>query len=102
TLGDARVFFQIGPELLVYQALDDALDLGVTELALVLTVELWVRDLGADDGAQAFAGVFTLDGLRQVLGGTRRLGEVVERARERSLKAHEVRAAVVGVDVVGE
>ena len=66
-LGDRRVLLQEGGELLVHQALDDALHLGVAELALGLALELRVRDLDADDRGQALAGVLALQRLLHVL-----------------------------------
>ena len=57
----AGVLLEEGREPLVHQALDDALDLGVAELALGLPLELRVRHLDADDRGQALARVLALD-----------------------------------------
>ena len=101
-LGDDRVLFEERAEPIVDDRLDDALDLGVPELGLGLPFELRLRNLDADDAGQALADVVTadvlLEVLRQVVAG--RVG--VDRARQRGAEPGEVRAAFVGVDVVGE
>ena len=101
-LGVGRMLLEILRQLLVDQALDDPLDLGVAELALGLPLELGVRDLDADDRAEALAGVVALERLGLVLHHARRVREGVQGAGERALEADQVGAAVVGVDVVGE
>jgi hypothetical protein len=47
-LGHRRCLFEILPELVVDDRLDDALDLGVAEFRLGLTFELRLRNLDAD------------------------------------------------------
>src|SRR4029078_12339315 len=64
-LGDVRVLFEIGAELVVDDGLDDALDLGVPQLGLGLPFELRPRNLHADDRGQPFADVVAAD--RRVL-----------------------------------
>ena len=102
-LATAGFSSRILPELVVDDRLDDALDLGVAELGLGLALELRLRDLDADDGGQALADVVAADaGVLQVLGQVA-LGRVgVDRAGQRGAEPGEVRAALVGVDVVGE
>ena len=78
------------------------LHLGVAELALRLALELRVWHLGADHGGEAFARVLALHLVGEVLGEAGRGAVGVQRARQGALEAREVRAAVMGVDVVGE
>ena len=102
-LRDVRVLLEKRPELVVDDRLDDALDLGVAELRLGLPLELRARNLDADDGGEPLADVVAAD--RRVLQVLREvvLGRVgVDGARQRGAEPGEVRAALVGVDVVGE
>ena len=102
-LRDRRILFEVGPELVVDDRLDDALDLGVAELGLGLPFELRPRDLDADDGDQPFADVVAADvRVLQILREVVLADVVVDRPRQRRAKAGEVRAAFVRVDVVGE
>jgi hypothetical protein len=64
-----RVLFEELPELVVDDRLDDALDLGVPELRLGLSLELRPWNLHADHAGQPFADVVAADaGVLQVLG----------------------------------
>ena len=94
---------EIFAELFVDELLDEAFDVAI-QLALRLAFELRLRELHGNDGDEAFAHVVTIDRdfvllLFEHAGGA---GVVVERARERGAEAGEVRAAVNGVDRVGE
>ena len=100
---DGGVLVEIFAELFVDELLDLALDVAI-ELALGLAFELRLRQLHGDHGDQAFAHVVAGDGdfvllLLEHAGGA---GEIVDRARQRGAEAGEVRAAVDGVDGVGE
>ena len=99
---DAGVLLEEGAELVVDDRLDDALDLGVAELGLGLPLELRMRNLDADDRGQPLADVVAADALLQVLRQIVLARVGVDRARQRRAEAREVRAALVGVDVVGE
>jgi hypothetical protein len=102
-LGDGRRFLEILSQLVVDDRLDDAFDFGVPELRLGLSFELRLRDLDADDAGQTFADVVAADGgVLQVLREAALGRVVVDRAGERGAEAGQVRAAFVGVDVVGE
>src|SRR6185436_11500015 len=61
--GHRGVFLEIGAEPVVENRLDDALDLGVSQLGLGLPLELRVRNLDADDAGEPFADVFAGDAL---------------------------------------
>ncbi len=82
--------------------LDQPANPGVAELRLRLSFELRVGELDGDDCCETFAHVLAVEIvfllLQQALGAR----VVVQRARQRSLEAGEVRAAFVRVDVVGE
>ena len=102
-LGDSGVLFEKLAEPVVHDRLDDALHFGVAELRLGLPFELRLRNLDADDAGQSFADVVTADVrvleiLREIV--LRRVG--VDRARQGSAESRQVRAALMGVDVVGE
>ena len=97
-----RVLVEVLAEAVGDRGLDLALDLGVAELGLRLALELRVGQLDADDRGQALADVVAGQvavGVAQHAGTAR---PVVERARQRGAEAGDVRAAVDGVDVVGE
>ena len=99
---DAGILFEKRAQLVVDDRLDDALDFGVAQLGLGLALELRVRDLDADDRGQPFPDVVAAHALLEVLGEVV-LGRVgVDRSRQRGAEAGQVRAALVGVDVVGE
>ena len=76
-------------------------DVGV-ELALGLAFELRLRQLDADHGDQALAHIVAGEILLQVLEQAERLAGGVDGARERGAEALQMRAAIDGVDVVGE
>ncbi len=90
-------------EFFVDQLLDVALDVAV-ELALGLALELGLRQTDADDRYKTFTNVVTGDAdfILLFLEHSGIGGEIVDGAGERGAKAGEVRAAVHGVDGVGE
>ena len=97
-----RVLVEVLAEAVGDGGLDLALDLGVAELGLGLALELRVGQLDADDRGQALADVVAGQvavGVAEHAGPAR---PIVERARQRRAEAGDVRAAVDGVDVVGE
>ena len=100
---DGRVLVEIFAELFVDQLLDDAFDVAI-ELALGLAFELRLRQLDGNDGDQTFAHVVAVDGdfVLLLLEHAERVRVVVDRARERGAEAGKVRAAIDGVDGVGE
>src|SRR5579864_746477 len=97
------MLIEIFAELLVDELLDETLDVAI-ELAFGLAFELRLRQLYGDDGDEAFADVITGDGdfVFLLLEHAERTGGVVDGARERGAKTGKVRAAVNGVDRVGE
>jgi hypothetical protein len=101
-LGDGRILLEIGAQALVHKRLHGAGDVGV-ELALGLALELRLRQLDADDGDQALAHIVAAQILLHVLEESELLADGVDGARERAVrKPGKMRAAVDGVDVVGE
>src|ERR1700741_5217072 len=90
-------------ELFVDQLLDVALDVAV-ELALGLAFELGLREPHADNGNEAFTHIVARDGdfvlllFQHAVGGSK----VIDGTREGRAEAGEVRAAIDGVDGVGE
>ena len=100
--GDRRILLEVGAEPVVQDRLDDALDLGVAELGLGLPFELRVRNLDADDRRQPLADVVAGDALFEILGEVVLRRVRVDRPGQRRPEAGQVRAAFVGVDVVGE
>ena len=82
--------------------LDDVLDLGVVQLAFGLALELRVGEAHRDDGGQALAHVVAGEVGVTLFEDVGLAGVVVEGAGEGAAEAGEVRAAVNGVDVVGE
>ncbi len=94
---------EILAEFFVDELLDLALDVAI-QLALGLALKLRLRELDGDDGDKAFAHVVAGNGdlvflLLEHAGGLR---EIVYGARQRRAEAGEVRAAVHGIDGVGE
>ena len=89
-------------QLLVDRRLDQAADLGVAQLGLGLALELRVLELDRDERREALAHVLAGEVLLLLLEEVLLAGVVVDRARERAAEAGEVRAALGGVDVVGE
>src|SRR5258706_3285336 len=98
---DGRILFEVVAKTFVDEGFDLALHVGV-ELALGLSLELWLRQLDADDCDQPFAHVFRGELLVVFLEETGRLCVVIYRPGERRSKARQVRSAVHRVDVVGE
>ena len=96
------VLFQVERQLVADDALHHALDLDVAQLALGLALELRVGQLDADDGGQALAHVVAHQVGVVVLEELVLVGIVVQDARQGRAEAGEVRAAVDGVDAVGE
>ena len=101
--GDGGVLVKIVAKLFVHELLDLALDVAV-QLALGLAFELRLRQLHGYDRDQTFAHVVAGDGdfvflLLEHAGGT---GEIIDGAREGRAKAGEMRAAIDGIDRVGE
>ena len=100
-LGDRRVLLEERAQALVDERLHDAGDVGV-QLALGLPFELRLRQLHADHRDQSFANVVAGEVLFHVLEQSELLAGGVDGARQRRAEARQVRAAVNGVDVVGE
>ncbi len=98
----ARVLLQELAEGLAHDLLHLGLDFGVHQLDLGLALELRVAVLDADDGGQAFARVVAGEVGIGVLQQAVLARVVVDRARERHPQPGQVRAAVDGVDRVGE
>ena len=100
---DGGVLVEIFAELFVDERFDQALDVAI-ELAFGLPFELRLRQLHGDDGDQSFAHIVAIDGdfVLLLLEHAEGVGEIVDRARERGAEAGKVRAAVHGVDGVGE
>jgi len=101
--GNGGVLVKPFAELLVYELLDVTFDVAV-EFAFGLSFELRLRQANADDGDETFANVVTSDSdfVFLFFQHARVGSEIVYGASERGTKAGEVRAAVDGVDGVGE
>nr|P21562.1 RecName: Full=Uncharacterized 80.2 kDa protein in the 5'region of gyrA and gyrB; AltName: Full=ORF 4 [Haloferax lucentense DSM 14919]pir/D39135/ hypothetical protein 4 (gyrB region) - Haloferax sp [Haloferax sp.]AAB09604.1 ORF4 [Haloferax lucentense DSM 14919] len=98
-----RVLLEERPELLVGDALDDAADLGIPELGLRLALELRVGVLDGDDGGESLANVLAAEVVAvEVVQHVVAVRVVVDDAGERRLEPGQMRAALAGVDVVGE
>src|SRR5579864_4707761 len=97
------MLIEIFAELLVDELLDETLDVAI-ELAFGLAFELRLRQLYGDDGDEAFADVITGDGdfVFLLLEHPEGAGGVIDGPRERGAKTGKVRAAVNGVDRIGE
>src|SRR5688572_6600546 len=90
-------------ETIVDDRFDNAFDLGIPELGLRLPLELRSWNLDADDAGQTLADVIAADaGVLQVLRQVVLHGVGVDRSRQGRAETREVRATLVGVDVVGE
>src|SRR5579864_525271 len=100
---DGRMLVEVFAKLLVDQRLDEALDVAI-ELALGLPLELGLGQLDADDGDEAFADVVAGDGdfVLLLFQHAERAGVIIDRARQGGTEAGEMRAAVHGIDGVGE
>ena len=85
-----------------YGRLDLILDFVVEQLDLGLRLELRVRQLDADDRGQALAGVLAGEVGVGIFQQVLPLGPVVDGAGQRRAQPGQVRAAVGGVDGVGE
>ena len=87
----------------VHQLLDGALDVAV-QLSLGLPFELRLRQLHGNHGDQSLAHVVAgdRDFVLLLLEHAERAGVIVDRARQRGAKPGKMRAAVHGVDGVGE
>ncbi len=96
-----RILVEVLAQLLVDELDDVALNVAV-QLALGLAFELRLRQLHADHGGQAFAHVVAAQVLLDVLEQAGLLAVEVDGAGQRAAEAAQVRAAVHGVDVVGE
>ena len=98
----ARVLLEELAEQAVDGLLDQALDGWIAELRLRLTLELRIGELDRDHRGQSLAHVLAAEVLVLLLEQALAAGVGVEGARQRRAEAGEVRAALVGVDVVGE
>ena len=99
--GNGRILLEVHAQALIDEGLHDAGDIGV-ELALGLAFELRLRQLDADHGHQALAHVVAAQILLHVLEEAHLLADGVDGAGKRGAETGKVRAAVDGVDVVGE
>ena len=99
--GNGRILLQEHAQALVDKGLHRSGDIGV-ELALGLAFELRLRQLHADHGDKTFAHVVAAQVFFHVFEQPELLADGVDGARERSPESGEVRAAINGVDVVGE
>ena len=100
--GLARVLLQELAQPGVDDRLHEALHAGVAQLGLGLALELRIAQLGRDDRGQALAHVLAGEVVLLLLEQALLARVAVERARQGGAKARQVRAALVGVDVVGE
>ena len=89
------------PQALVDESLYDAGDVGI-QFALGLSFELRLRQLHADDCDQAFAHIVAGKIFFYVFEQAHLLTGVVDSAGQGHAEAGQMRAAVHGVDVVGE
>ena len=96
------MLLEIGAEHLVDDALHRALDFGIAELGLCLTLELRLVDLDRQDGRQSFANVVPAERKVVLFQRLALAGVRVDGARQRRLEAGEVRPALMRVDVVDE
>ena len=98
---DRRVLLEVCAQTFVDEGLHHAGDVGV-QLALGLAFELGLRQLHADHGHQTFAHVVAGEIFFYVFEQAHLLAGVIDGAGQRGAEAGEMRAAVDGVDVVGE
>ena len=96
------VLLEVLDDALGDRLLDDALDVGVAQLGLGLALELRIGQLDADDRGEALAHVVAGEVRLLLREGARLARPVVEDAGQRGAEAGDVRAAVDGMDVVGE
>ena len=99
--GDGGVLLEECAQLFVDYGLHDAGDIGI-QFALGLAFELRLRQLHADHGDQAFADVVSGEVFFYVFEQAHLLSGVVDGAGQRGAEAGKMRAAIDGVDVVGE
>ena len=99
--GDLRIFLEEGHQLFGDHRVDQRTHIAVAELGLGLALELRFLQLDRDDGGQALARVLALEGL-VVLEQLVFFPVIVQNAGQRGLEAGLVRAALGGIDVVGE
>ena len=97
-----RVLLEPLAELVVDDLLHEGLHLGVAELGLGLALELRLGHLHADDGGEALADVVAAEVRVLLLEDVPLAGELVHQRGERRAEALLVRAALGGVDRVGE
>ena len=97
----AGVLFEECAQALIHECRDGPGDIRV-QLALGLPFKLRLRQFHADDGHQAFTHVIAGQVLFHVLEQAHLLPRVIDRAGQRRAEAGKMRAAVDGVDVVGE
>ncbi len=96
------VFLEPVGELVVDDALDEALCLGVAELGLGLALELGLGEHDRDDRGQALADVVAGDTVFALLDHAPGLAPLVDRVGQRGAEALLVGATFDGVDRVGE
>ena len=98
----ARVLLEVLDDPLGDGVLDGALDVGVAELRLRLTLELGIGELDADDRGQALPDVIARRGCSLLLRVPALARPVVERGVSAGAEAGDVGPAVDRVDVVRE
>ena len=98
---DGRVLFEECAQALVHELRDRAGDVGV-QLALGLAFELRLRQLHADHRDQAFAHIVAGQIFFDVFEQAHLLPGIVDGAGQGRAESGKMRAAVDGVDVVGE
>ena len=96
-----RVLLEKCAEAFVDKRLHGARDVGV-QLAFGLSLELRLRQLDRDDRDQAFAHVVAREILLHILEQPHLLSGIVDGAGQRRTETGKMRAAIDGVDVVGE
>ena len=101
-LGRRGVLLQVFAEALGDGVLHQRADLGVAELRLGLALELRVMQFHGDDGGQTLAGVLAGEVRILLLQKALRAGVIVDGTRNGLLEAVHMRAALMGVDIVGE
>ena len=96
------VLFQELRKLLVDDTLDETTDLRVAQLGLRLALELRIPQLHAENRHESLADVLAAEILLFLLEKSLGARVVVDGAGDRRPEAREVRASLVGVDVVRE
>ena len=100
--GVAGVLLEELAEAAVHDLLHEALDRRVAELGLGLALELRVGELDRDHRGEALAHVLAGEVVVLLLEQALAAGDGVQGPGQRRAEARQVRAALVGVDVVGE